>query len=134
MIQYGNSGISLALSEAAKHKCRALPKFKQRLNIVIHGRKDPVMMHPTLAAHNAQIMTAVLYSVFGACFQKVMTQHKSKQKVPSQREAVICKGARAQVFKIEVNEIQTHAPFLFIRDHQLSISSMLNKLVAVPKR
>ena len=48
-----NSGISLALSETAKHKCRAPPKFKQRLNIVILGRKDPVMMHPTLTIHNA---------------------------------------------------------------------------------
>ena len=53
MIQYDNSGISLALSETAKHKCRAPPKFKQQLNIVIHGRKDPVMVHPTLAIHNA---------------------------------------------------------------------------------
>ena len=53
MIQYDNSGISLALSETAKHKCRAPPKFKQRLNIVIHGRKYPVMMHPTFTIHNA---------------------------------------------------------------------------------
>ena len=28
-------------------------------------------------------------------------------------EAVICRGARAQVFKIEVNEILRGAPFLF---------------------
>ena len=54
MIRYDNSGISLAHSETAKYKCGAPPKFKQRLNIVIHGRKDPVMMHPTLAIHNAQ--------------------------------------------------------------------------------
>ena len=60
MIQYDNNGISLDLSETAKHKCRAPPKSKQGLNIVIHGRKDPVMMHPTLATHNAYIMTAVL--------------------------------------------------------------------------
>ena len=53
MIQYDNSGISLALSETAKHKCRAPPKFKQRLNTVIHGTKDAVMMHPRLAIHNA---------------------------------------------------------------------------------
>ena len=53
MIQYDNSDISLALSQTAKHKCRAPPKFKHRLNIVIHGRKDPVMMHRTLATHNA---------------------------------------------------------------------------------
>ena len=46
-------GISLALSETAKHKCRAPPKFKQRLNIVIHGKRDPVMMHTTLTIHNA---------------------------------------------------------------------------------
>ena len=53
MLQYDNSGISLALSKTAKHKCGAPPKFKQWLNIVIHGIKDPVMMHPTLATHNA---------------------------------------------------------------------------------
>ena len=53
MIQYDNSGIPLALSKTAKHKFIAPPKFKQRLNIVIHGRKDPGMMHPTLATHNA---------------------------------------------------------------------------------
>ena len=33
--------------------------------------------------------------------------------VPSQREALICKGARAQVFKTEVNDILRHAPFSF---------------------
>src|SRR3990170_625962 len=42
-----------------------------------------------------------------------MTQHKSEWIAPSQREAVICSGARAQVFKTEVNEILRNAPFLF---------------------
>ena len=50
---------------------------------------------------------------FWRLFEKVMTQHKSKYIVPSQREAVICRGARAQVFKIEVNEILRGAPFFF---------------------
>ena len=36
-----------------------------------------------------------------------------KKIVPSQREAVICRGARAQVFKTEVNENLRNAPFLF---------------------
>src|SRR3990170_4192343 len=42
-----------------------------------------------------------------------MTQHKSEWIAPSQREAVICSGARAQVFKTEVNEILRNAHFLF---------------------
>ena len=46
-------------------------------------------------------------------FEKVMTQYKSKHIVPSQREAVICSGARAQVFKTEVNDILRSATFLF---------------------
>ena len=46
-------------------------------------------------------------------FEKVMTQHKTKWTAPLQREAVICRGARAHVFKIEVNDILRHAPFLF---------------------
>ena len=50
---------------------------------------------------------------FRRLFQKVVTQHKSKQKVPSQREAVICGGARAQFFKTDINDILRHAPFLF---------------------
>ena len=59
MIEYDNSGISLALSETTKHECIAPPKFKHRLNIVIHGRKYPVMMHPTLATQCMR-MTIVL--------------------------------------------------------------------------
>ena len=35
-------GISLALSETAKHKCRAPLKTKDWLDIVIHGKRDPV--------------------------------------------------------------------------------------------
>ena len=35
-------GISLALSEAAKHKCRAPSKTKGWLNIVIQGNEDPL--------------------------------------------------------------------------------------------
>ena len=35
-------GISLALSETAKHKCRAPLKIKDWLDIVIHGKRDPV--------------------------------------------------------------------------------------------
>ena len=46
-------GISLALSETVKHRGKAPPKFKEWLNIVIHGRKDPVMMHSILTIHNA---------------------------------------------------------------------------------
>ena len=42
-----------------------------------------------------------------------MTQHKSKWIVHSQREAVICIGARAQVFKTEINDILRHALFSF---------------------
>ena len=37
-------GISLAHSETAKHKCRALPKIKGWLNIVIHSNEDPVIV------------------------------------------------------------------------------------------
>ena len=37
-------GISLALSETAKHKCRAPSKTKGRLNIVIQGNEDPVIV------------------------------------------------------------------------------------------
>jgi len=132
MIQHDNSGISLALSKTAKHKCRAPPKFKQRLNIVIHGRKDLVMMHPTLAAHNASAWQQCSQVV--RLFEKVMTKHKSKWIVPSQREVVICRGARAQVFKIEVNEILRHAPFSFTSRPSVINISMLNTIVAVPKR
>jgi hypothetical protein len=46
-------GISLALSDTTKHKCRAPPKFKQWLNIVIQGRRDLFMMHTTLPILNA---------------------------------------------------------------------------------
>jgi hypothetical protein len=53
MIKYDNSGISLALSETAKHKCRAPPKFKQRINIVIHGRGVPVMLTYNINYHDA---------------------------------------------------------------------------------
>ena len=60
MILYDNSGISLALSETTKHKCRAPPKFKQRLNIVIHSRKDPVMLTPNVHYTQCIGMTAVL--------------------------------------------------------------------------
>ena len=35
-------GISLALSETAKHKCRAPSKTKDGLNFVTHGKEDPV--------------------------------------------------------------------------------------------
>ena len=47
---------------------------------------------------------------------------------------MICRGARAQVFKTMVNNILRHAPSHLLHDHQLSISSMLSTLVAVPKR
>ena len=33
--------------------------------------------------------------------------------MPSQREEVICRGARAQNFKTEINDILRHAPFSF---------------------
>jgi hypothetical protein len=42
-----------------------------------------------------------------------MTQYKSKEIVPSQMEAGIRRGARAQVFKTEINEILGNALFLF---------------------
>ena len=42
-----------------------------------------------------------------------MAQHKIKWIVPSQREAVICRGVRAHIFKTEVNDILRHAPFSF---------------------
>ena len=56
-------GISKALPETAKHKCRAAPKFKQRLNIVIHGRRDPVMMHTNIDYTQCIRMTIVLSGV-----------------------------------------------------------------------
>ena len=37
-------GISLALSETAKHKCIAPLKIKDWLDIVIHDKRDPVIV------------------------------------------------------------------------------------------
>ena len=45
MIAYG---ISLALFETTKHNCRAHLKIKDRLNIVIHGKRDLVKSYPTV--------------------------------------------------------------------------------------
>ena len=44
MIYYDNSGILLALSETTKHKCRAPVKIKDCLDIIIHGKRDPVTL------------------------------------------------------------------------------------------
>ena len=50
-------------------------------------------------ANDSGALQLVLYN------KRVMTQHKSKWIGPSQREAGICRGARAQAFKTEMNII-----------------------------
>ena len=48
----------------------------------------------------------------GAFSKRMMTQHNSKWIGPSQREALICKGARAQVLKQSRNLVLSGALFL----------------------
>ena len=93
-------GISLALSETAKHKCRALSKIKGWLNIVIHSNKDPVIVILNINQKQSIKMTEVLSN--WCLYKRRMTQQENKQTCPSQREALICTGARAQALKTEI--------------------------------
>ena len=69
-------GIAPALSETAKHKCRAPLKIKDWLDIVIHGKRDPVKLYSMWTNNNECNDSGALQLVL---FNKrMMTQHKSK--------------------------------------------------------